>query len=459
MEAGHTIRLSGYCSAIRLEDLAPEVGEHVKYLLLDFIGLAAKGRIMASTKMVHKMVEKIGGSGAGTVIATPLKPLPQYAALANAASSHCMSLDDIYTRASIHPGSAIFAAALAASERAGVSGTRFMEGVVAGYETTLRVADAVNSKSHYAVGWHPTATCGTFGATAAVCRIFGLDGKTTASALGIAGSMSSGLMAFMQDGSWTKRIHPGLAAQRGIQAAQLAAEGFKGPEAVLEGKWGFLAATSREPNSTFLVQGLGQKPRVMDTGLKVHACCRYNQSAIDAAIDIMNKNDLASQMVETVLVETFKAAYPLVVEPWEEKTNPKTDVQAQFSLPYTVAVAIVKRKVGFEAFSSQTLHDPVVRDIIKRVTVKHEPRFDPQFPISWPARVTIRTSDGRTLSRQVDYPKGDVENPLTWEELVLRFRSHCKGVFEPSKQEQIVDAVKHLESVKPISQLTALLGK
>ena len=458
-ETEYTLKLAEYCSNIQMDRVGSDVLEHVKYLCLDFLGLAAKGLPMESSQKVHSMILKIGGSGDGTIIGTSIRPLPQYAALANAAASHSMSLDDIYTPASIHPGSAIFAAALAASEWRSTSGTRFLEGAVAGYETTLRIADAVDSKSHYDLGWHPTATCGTFGATAAVSRIIGLNAEETASAFGIAGSMASGLMAFMQDGSWTKRIHPGLSAQRGIQAAQLAAEGFKGPKAVLEGKWGFLSATSKNADTSHLIEGLGKKPRVMDTGLKLHACCRYNQSAIDATVDIMKQNDLSPQMVESVQVEIFKAAYPLVVDPWEEKMNPKTDVQAQFSLPYTVALAAVKGRVSFEEFNPDVLNDPAIHDMMKRVSVVHNPELDPEFPERWPTLVTIQTKGPRSLSQRVDYPKGDIKNPLSWEELIARFNAHSEPAFTPPVQTQIVNTVQELQDLDDMNQLTTLIGK
>ncbi len=452
-------KLAEHCAGIGSTPLSPEIIAHAKYLLLDFLGLAAKGLSMVSTQNVHGMIRKIGGTGEGTVIGTGLKPLPQYAALANAASSHSMSMDDIYTPASIHPGSAIFAAALAAAEKEEVSGKRMLEGAVAGYETTLRIADAVDSKSHYAFGYHPTATCGTFGATAAVSRILGLDAEATVSAFGIAGSMAAGLMAFMLDGAWTKRIHPGLSAQRGIQAAYLAAEGFKGPRAVLEGKWGFLSTTSNSADTTLLTEGLGERPRILDTGLKLHACCRYNQSAIDACLEIRKENEGAFENIEKIRVHIFKAAYPLVLEPWEEKMNPKTDVQAQFSLPYTVAVALVKGRVSFDEFNPELLGDPIIRDMMHRVEVIHDPDLDPLFPKSWPTRVIIHTTDNRSFENRVDYPKGDVENPLSWDELVDRFCQNSGSVFDVTRQSRIVEKVNQFEDVENVTALTTLMGE
>ena len=425
--------------------------------MLDFLGLASKGLSLESTQQVHSLIRRIGGNSDGTIIGAVLRPLPQYAAFANASSSHAMSLDDIYTPASIHPGSGIFAAALASAEWIAADGEKFIEGIVAGYEATIRIANAVGSKEHYALGWHPTATCGTFGASAAVSRILDLNSSMTANALGIAGSMAAGSMAFLQDGSWTKRIHPGLAAQRSIQAALLAAEGFRGPQAILEGKSGFCQTTSRNPDYSHLTEGLEGRPLILDTGLKLHACCRYNQSAIDAVLDIRKSHDLNLQNIDSILVETFRAAFPLVVEPWEEKINPKTDVQAQFSLPYTVAIAILKGRVSFEEFFPENLIDPSVRKMMQKVKVIHNPEFDLAFPKSWPARIKIRTRDGKNLENKVDFPKGDVVNPLSWDELIARFKEHSKDVFDQTQQDRIVEALQHLEKWKDIKKFTALL--
>ena len=457
INASYTRKLAEHCTSIRFEDLSSEVIRYTTYLMLDFLGLAPKGLSLESTRQIHSLIRKMGGKGNGTVIGTRLRTLPQYAALANATASHSLSLDDIYPPASIHPGSTIFAASLAVAEWVSADGKRLIEGVVAGYETTLRIADAVGSKEHYALGWHPTATCGTFGATVAVSRILGLDTDKTTSALGIAGSMASGSMEFLEDGSWTKRIHPGLAAQRGIQAALLANEGFKGPRAILEGKWGFLRGTSGNPEPFRLVEGLEGRLRILDSGIKLHACCRYNQSPIDAVLKLKKEHDLRPDRIERIHVEIFGAAFPLVVDPWEEKMDPKTDVQAQFSLPYTVAAAVVRGRVSFEEFLPESLSDASIREVMARVEVIHDPELDPAFPRSWPARVKIRTTDGKHLESKIDFPRGDVNNPLSWDELVIRFKEHSKEVFDPTLQERIVESVQRIHTAKDMKKFTGLL--
>jgi 2-methylcitrate dehydratase PrpD len=457
IETSYTKKLVEHCTRIRFEDIPSEVIGYTGFLMLDFLGLAPKGLFLESTQQIHSFIRKMGGRGNGTVIGTSLRTLPQYAALANATASHSLSLDDIYTPASIHPGSAIFAASLAVAESVGADGERFIEGVVAGYETTLRIADAVGSREHYALGWHPTATCGTFGATVAVSRMLGLDTNKTTNALGIAGSMASGSMEFLEDGSWTKRIHPGLAAQRGIQAALLANEGFRGPRAILEGKWGFLRATSRNPDPFRLIEKLEGRLRILDTGIKLHACCRYNQSPIDAVLNLKKEYDLSPKEIDRIRVEIFRDAFPLVVDPWEEKMDPKTDVQAQFSLPYTVAAAIVRGRVSFEEFLPQSLSDPSIREMMAKVEVVHDPELDPAFPRSWPARVKLGTRDGRHLENRVDFPRGDINNPLSWDELVIRFKVHSKEVFDPTLQERIVESLQRIHKVKDMKRFTGLL--
>jgi 2-methylcitrate dehydratase PrpD len=457
IQTRYTRKLAEHCASIRFNGLSSEVIQYTGFLMLDFLGLAPKGLSLESTQQIHSLIRKIGGKGNGTVIGTTLRTLPQYAALANATASHSLSLDDIYTPASIHPGSAIFAASLAVAESVGADGERFIEGVVAGYETTLRIADAVGSKEHYALGWHPTATCGTFGATVAVSRIIGLDPNKTTNALGIAGSMASGSMEFLEDGSWTKRIHPGLAAQRGIQAALLANEGFRGPRAILEGRWGFLRGTSRDPEPFRLVEGLGGRLRILDTGIKLHACCRYNQSPIDAILNLKKEYDLSPKEIDRIRVEIFRAAFPLVVDPWEEKMNPKSDVQAQFSLPYTVAAAIVRDRVSFEEFLPESLSDSSIREVMEKVEVVHDPELDPAFPRSWPARVKLGTRDGKHLENRVDFPRGDVNNPLSWNELVIRFKEHSKEIFDPTLQDGIVETLQRIQELKDMKKLTDLL--
>jgi 2-methylcitrate dehydratase PrpD len=187
------------------------------------------------------MVQRTGAAGNATVIGTSIRTLPAFAAFANGTASHGIEQDDTHGGGSIHLGTTMYSVALALAEAMpDLSSGRFLTAVVAGFEAAARIAMAVQPKEHYALGFHPTQTCGVFGAAVTASKLFGLTAEQTLAAVGIAGSMAAGSMEFLSEGAWTKRIHPGLAAQNGIQAAMLAAEGFVGPRHILEGRDGFL---------------------------------------------------------------------------------------------------------------------------------------------------------------------------------------------------------------------------
>ena len=194
------------------------------------------------------MVQRIGANGCSTIIGTPARTIPGLAALANGAAAHGIEMDDTHSGGSIHLGATMYSAALALAETMpDTPMDALLAAVVAGFEAAARIAMAVQPKEHYALGFHPTQTCGVFGAAITSAKLLGLNADQTLSAVGIAGSMAAGSMEFLAEGAWTKRIHPGLAAQNGIHAALLAAEGFTGPLHILEGRDGFLHGYSRNP--------------------------------------------------------------------------------------------------------------------------------------------------------------------------------------------------------------------
>src|SRR5215469_4311865 len=219
-----------------------------RYFLLDYLAVTVRGSREESAQCVQRMIEHMGPSGCATVIGTPIRTLPAYAALANGSASHGIEHDDTHSGGSIHLGATMHSAAFALVETMPETGLEdFLTAVVAGYEVAARLAMALQPKEHYALGFHPTQTCGVFGAAVTASKLLGLTAEQALAAAGIAGSMAAGSMEFLAEGAWTKRIHPGLAAQNGIQAALLAAEDFRGPSHILEGRDGFLRGHSRAP--------------------------------------------------------------------------------------------------------------------------------------------------------------------------------------------------------------------
>jgi 2-methylcitrate dehydratase PrpD len=321
----YTRELVEFLHPLQAGDLPPEVLDRARYFLLDYLACAIRGSREESSAAVQRMVQRIGGDGCCTVIGTRMRTIPSLAAMANGAAAHGIEMDDTHSAGSIHLGAIMYSAALALAETMpDASSDAFFAAVVAGYEAAARIAMAVQPKEHYALGFHMTPTCGVFGAAITSAKLLGLTAEQTLCAVGIAGSTAAGSMEFLADGAWTKRIHPGLAAQNGIQAALLAAEGFTGPLRILEGRDGFLQGYSRQPIPELLTEDLGESFEILRTAVKPHACCRYMQGPIDAVLAIMREHNLQSSQIQRIEVAVLAAGWGLVADrgPGNTTRNP-----------------------------------------------------------------------------------------------------------------------------------------
>ena len=434
------------------ENLPAEVVDRVRYLLLDFLGVAICGAQTESARSVARMVERSGSAGPCTVLGTALTAAPAAAALANGTAAHSIELDDTHQAGSIHLGVVMYPVAIALSESApDISFHRFAAAVVAGYETAARLGMAVQPKDHYQLGFHPTATCGVFGAAVTASKLLGLTEEQTLSAFGIAGSMAAGSLEFLADGAWTKRLHPGLAAQNGIQAALLAAEGFRGPATILEGRDGFFKGYSRNAKPELVTAGLGESFEILRTAVKPHACCRYMQTPIDALIELARMHDIRPDHVQQIEVAVLEAGWPLVAEPKVRKYRPEGVVDAQFSMPFGAAIAVLDRSAGLDQFTESKMRSNDVRSMMDRVVLVKDERIERNFPAEWNSRVAVQLADGKRFENYVRYPRGDPENPLSWDELAAKFRSLAGEL-------NIQDIVRALDDTSDLRQLWTLCG-
>lgn len=455
---GMTKAMADFCASLRYDELPPQVINRVKYLALDFFSVAARGSREESSQAVCSFIRDIGtATNGGVIIGTNQRAPYQYAALANGTAAHSLELDDVSNESSSHPGVVIFPAVLAASELAGADGKKFIEAVVLGYEVMIRLGKALNPASHYARGFHPTGTCGAFGATTAVAKILNLNSELMLNAMGIAGSQASGSMEFLANGAQTKRLHPGWAAHNGIVAVVLARKGFTGPATIVEGRFGFLHGYSDSPNPSQFLAGLGESFEVMRVSLKSHACCRYKQGPIDGILKIMKENKLRAQDVKQVKLGILKAGFSIISEPQELKYNPRTVVDAQFSMPFGAALAMLYGKAGLDEYTEANLRSLEIRELMSRALCVSDPDLDRVYPRQWPASVEIITKDDRKLSTKIDYPKGDPENPLSWGELIQKFNQLAAPVFPEDRRVEIISRVQSLGAEKSIPSLTSLL--
>jgi 2-methylcitrate dehydratase PrpD len=427
-----TRALVEFLAALAPGDLGAEVLDRTRYLLLDYVGVAIRGAREESTLPVYKMIERLNA-----------RTLPGYRALAMGTAAHAIEMDDTHNAGSIHLGVVMFSAALALAELLGnVPVERFTVAVVAGYEAAARIAMAVQPKEHYLLGFHPTATCGVFGAAATASKLLNLTAEQMLSAFGIAGSMAAGSMEFLAEGAWTKRLHPGLAAQNGIQAAMLAAEGFRGPKKILEGRDGFLSGYSRKPRPELITEDLGESFEIMRTSVKPHSCCRYMQGPIDAILALVREHHLQPHEIQRIEVAVLEAGWGLVAEPREQKYNPQSLVEAQFSMPFGAAVAVLYGAAGIDQFTEDNARSKAVQCMMEKVVLQKDVRIEKNFPEEWAARVAIDLAGGRRLEKFIQHPKGDPKNPLSWDELIAKFKSITGPFIAPTRSDEMIALIR-----------------
>jgi 2-methylcitrate dehydratase PrpD len=455
---GITQELARYCSGLKFRQLPEEVIDRVKYFFLDFIGVACRGSREDSSQSMYRFVREMDrGAKNGVIIGTKERAPYLYAALANGTSSHAIEMDDVNNEASLHPGVVIFPSALATCEMVGATGKSFIEAVVLGYEVMIRLGKALGPENSYRRGFHPTATCGTFGSSVAASKIMGLKEEKMTSAMGIAGSQAAGSMEYLAQGAWTKRFHAGWAAHSGMIAAHLARKGFRGPTSIIEGRDGFLHAYSNGADSSKVLEGIGSGFEILHTSVKPHACCRYMQPPIDGILKIVKENDLQPDQVTKVKLGLLRAGAPLIAEPKENKYNPQSIVDAQFSMPFGAAVALLYRRAGLKEFHPSKIRSEEVRQMMKQVEYFVDLDLDKTFPKQWGATAEILTKDGKRYFTKIEYPKGDPENPLSWEEMIEKFHDLSSRVLTRGRRSKIVDQVRRLEEIRDFHKWSPLL--
>jgi 2-methylcitrate dehydratase PrpD len=429
-------RLAARIAELARTPLAPAVRARALALLGDHLGVVLGGASDESTQVLRTGLRALGATGDGTVVGTRERLPPAEAAIANGAAAHALEMDDTHCGGSIHLGSSVFPAALAAAELTPASGETVLRAAVAGYEVGARLAMALGPAAHYRRGFHPTGTCGAFAAAIAAGVVFGLGAPALARALGIAGSQASGSMEFLTDGAWTKRLHPGWAASAGLHAAALARAGFRAPATILEGRAGFLAGYSDDADPGVIAAD--GELELLRTSIKPHACCRYMQGPIDVALALRATHDLRPERVARVEVGMLGAALAIVCEPAAAKQRPQNVVDAQFSLPFGIAVALARGVASPDEFTPATLGDPAVTALMDRVVAVHDPALDAQYPRAWPAWVRVTGTDGRTVDGRITHPLGDPENFPSADALATKLRTLAARALDPAAIDRLV---------------------
>ena len=361
-------RLADFVAGLEYSKVPLHVKERAKMRILDFLGVALAGSRIPSSRIMIEVVKELGGAGESTVVGERERVSGTHAALANGTMAHASDYDDDHRSSTMHPGSPVVSASLALAEREASDGIRLIEAVLAGYEVACRVGEAFLG-TQYLEGFHPTGTCGVFGSAAAAAKILKLSAKEIVWAFGIAGSQASGIEEWKTDGTWTKRMHPGTAAQSGILAALLARRGYTGPATVFEGKYGFLNAFSFERTYDVgkITEGLGEVFMGHETAFKPYPCCRFLHQLIDGVLELVKQHRVKPTDIEEVRVRTFKVGIDTLMKPEERRYRPKTNVDAQFSIPFTVGAAILRQRISLAEFTDESIRDPKILEMASKV--------------------------------------------------------------------------------------------
>ncbi len=451
-----TRKLSEFTAGLDFDNLPGEVVERTRLLAMDHVGIALRARHAAALNdAMATALAKLGlGTGAGSVIGDAGGYAPPAAAFYNGNLAHSLDFDDTHARGSIHPSAPIVPAAFAAAEMAGAGGRDVVAGIVAGYEVQIRLSIALKPSDHYARGFHPTATCGVFGAAAAAARVFGLSADQVADAFGLCGSQAAGSMQFLLDGAWNKPFHTGYAAMSGLIAASFAAEGFRGAGEAIEGKAGFLHAYAPDSDHEAAIAALGEKFETMDIAVKPYPSCRYGHAAMDALIDLRAANDIDFHEIESVEVGLPRTGWNLIGDPESAKRNPKNYVDGQFSMPFVAAVALRDGKMGWDSYATH-LGDEDTLALCKRVRSVVDQRVEAEFPAHMGGRVRVHTGRG-DFERLVIIARGEPENFLSAGTMRAKFDDLTGPYLDETDRDTLAGALLGLDECRDFAALLAL---
>ncbi|KPH02045.1 2-methylcitrate dehydratase [Pseudomonas sp. RIT-PI-q] len=438
-------RLAQFCVDLRFEDLPPALVAQAKRHILDTFGATLAGADSDVAKQARQVFD--GETGSTLVWGTDLRVGAAQAAMLNGVAAHALELDD--TGGCDHSGAVVLPAVMAAgamSAKPG-GGREFITAGVIGYEGGRRVLEACGGYSaHNGAGWHSTATCGVFGAAAASARILGLNAEQTMSALGIAGSFSGGLWAFIHDGSQSKKLHSGRAAEGGLLAARFAQQGITGPTKLFDDVWGgflkTLAGVTSQPQA--LDADLGVVWKLARCSIKPYAACRGTHSAIDALGLLLNQLHVDVDQVEDVQVSLCGFLQDMC-----GGRDVNTLAAAQMSLPYALAARLVHGHCRLEAYDEAQRSDPRIGLWMSRIRLD----VDSQLSEDGEPAVSVRTVDGRQASLCVDPPLGAPGNPLSDEALEEKFFSLAVRVMPRLQAEELLEQLWRFEELESIRSL------
>ncbi|MBX6765387.1 MAG: MmgE/PrpD family protein [Rubrobacteraceae bacterium] len=458
-------RIARFAGCVRSGEFGEDVIKDAHRRLLDTLGVALAASGMEPARISGAVIRGWGGEEQATIVRAGRRyPVPS-AAFVNGTLAHSLDFDDTHLPSVLHPSAAVVPAALAAAEAAGASGTGLMAAIAAGDELVVRAGMAgydedLGSSVFFERGLHATSICGTLGAALASAMLLGLPEEKIGHAVSISASMGAGIIEANRTGGTVKRIHCGWAAHCGVVAAELARAGLTGPPTVFEGRFGFLRAyLGDDYDVCALVRGLGEEWESEKIFFKPYPANHFTHAAIDAALEL-RREGIRADKIEDILLGVPAQVLKTIAEPREAKARPESGYAARFSGPFVVASAFLGGGglgVGLDDFTDEATKDPRKLRLASLVRCVADEECTRIFPRQFPAVLRVRLYDGGTRIVRVLHNRGGPENPLSDEELAVKFRSNASRVFDRSRVQEIEDALMELgprpEGVARLSRL------
>lgn len=438
--------LAEFAIGLRYGDIPAAARERARQCIIDTTGAALFGSRLPWSKIVAGHARNCGGNGASRVIGTTLKVAAPAAALANGVCSHAFELDGLRKpSAGVHPGAILWPAALAAGEAQGADGQTLLTSFVAGAEVMFRIGLAAKQSTE-SLGFHAPGANGPYGSAVVAGKLLGLNAEQLTQALGIAGSLGGGLLAFAKagNGAMVKRLHMGRAAEAGVVAALLARDGYEGPDSVLEGKYGYLESYARDGDASQFTKDLGSHFDIVYACLKRYACHITAHTPVQSLQELRAEHGFDGEAVKALVIH---ARHKVLSH--HDIREPRDVAGAQYSVPFCAAIALYYDVNDPLAFSEAALNDARVRALAKRLKVVE--MGEAEKGGAWATRVEVELKDGRRFERFAEEFKGTPASPLSAEELKTKFMRMADAHARAAQLHEQLTALEHIADCRTLA--------
>jgi 2-methylcitrate dehydratase PrpD len=451
-------RFAAFAEHFDLTAVPTEVIDYAKLCIADTIGIGFASHNYDFAPKSIDAISGLAGRGDFPVVGTTVTLPVRDAAVLNGILMHGLDFDDTHSGAVIHASTSAVPLMLAEGTRHGASGARALAAYLLAIETDARIG-LVAEGSLQKIGFHPTGMVGVFGCTVAAGFLAGLDGEQLARAQGVALSMASGSLEFLEDGSWTKRLHPGWAASSAITAAALAGGDFRAPLHAYEGRYGLYSLYLRrdDVDVSAIADDLGEKFEMMSVAIKPYPVCHFNHACIDAMLTLREQHDLAPGSIKSITAMIHEKQHDVVCRPIDAKRRPQNDYEGKFSLPFAVAAAAVRGRFTLAELYDDALAAPEIHALCDRVECIHWPQS--RYPQYYSGGIVIETTDGRRLEHLEPVNRGADSRALDADAVHAKFRGNVDGRLNDVQADRLWQAIQDLDNADNLDALNAAIAQ